>query len=613
MAQTESSDFSVSEPWEHSLDEIDYGRLLERPASEEQAASLTADWILQEFDLYYRESRKIPGLAKAAFEHRDPAASVALSKSRLSMYSVSITALGARLREAYPELLGCERLWRAIESRYVTRVEERYASDLAMAYIRSVRRIINRGEWAPVEYAFIASQSSSAKLAAASCRRFASAAPVQPETIAQLLRMPNFSVPFRDLDSDASRVAERINQTLSADTSDPDAIRAIEMVDAGFFRDHGAYLVGRVILRDASPLPLIIALLNDENGIFVDALLTSEADGHNLFSSTLANFHATNPHYHELAAFLHMVMPRRPLGLHYSTIGFNHVGKVAVMNELKRELASSGGVFETAVGFPGTVAMGFALPSSEYNLKVIRDTPTAQYKWGAFEGIDSVLKKYARVHEINRTGSMLDNIIYYNLKLDRAWFAAALLDELLEFAGASVSLQGSAVVLKHLIVQRRVTPLPVFLENASRREAEAAIVNLGHCIKNNAAANIFNKDLDARNYGVSRFQKVFLFDYDALEPFSEIKIHTNVDMDDGEEDVPDWFYEDGVVFLPEEVETGLRIPNRALSAVFRDVHADLLTTGYWERIQRDLRAGKVPMARVYPESRRFEPNAGIAV
>ena len=87
--------------------------------------------------------------------------------------------------------------------------------------------------------------------------------------------------------------------------------------------------------------------------------------------------------------------------------------------------------------------------------KVIRDKPTANYKSGTFGGIESVMKKYGRVHEINRTGSMLDNIIYYNLKLDRSWFDSALRDELLAEAGETVSLRGDAVITKYLIVQRR--------------------------------------------------------------------------------------------------------------------------------------------------------------
>ena len=277
------------------------------------------------------------------------------------------------------------------------------------------------------------------------------------------------------------------------------------MIDAGFYRNRGAYIVGRIVLSGSVTVPFVIALLNDDQGIYVDAVLTTEADTHNIFSSTVGNFHVTSPYYHELSAFLNSFMPNRPLGLHYSTIGFNHVGKVAVIDELKDELAAHNEAFEVAVGFPGTVAIGFSAPSSAYTLKVIRDKPTALYKWGEYAGLESVLDKYRRIHEINRTGSMLDNIIYYNLRLDRGWFDAPLLDELLNEAGGSVSAIGDFLVFKHLIVQPKMIPLPVFLEGASQGDAETAVVSLGHCIKNNAAANIYNKDLDGRNYGVSKF------------------------------------------------------------------------------------------------------------
>ena len=412
------------------------------------------------------------------------------------------------------------------------------------------------------------------------------------------------SVPYKDRIRDAELVSERLNDI--CESRGAPAMDSIEMINAGFFRNRGGYIVGRVVMVDKSLHPLIIALLNSEDGIYVDAVLSSEADAHNIFSSTLANFHVTNNYYHELSEFLHSIMPKRPLGLHYSTIGFNHVGKVAVMNELRDELIGSDDVLETAVGFRGTVAIGFSSPKSAYNLKVIRDKPTANYKWGTFDGIESVMKKYGRVHEINRTGSMLDNIIYYNLKLDQNWFDPALLEELLVEAGETVSLRGDAVIIRYLIVQRRMTPLPVFLETATPEEAETAIINLGDCIKNNAAANIFNKDLDARNYGVSRFIKVYLFDYDALEPFTDIKIRSNEDRIDGEEEPPDWFFEDGVVFLPEEIEAGLMIPDRRLRRLFREVHGDLLSTVYWQRIQDDLRAGKVPSVRIYPKSRELK-------
>ena len=143
--------------------------------------------------------------------------------------------------------------------------------------------------------------------------------------------------------------------------------------------------------------------------------------------------------------------------------------------------------------------------------------------------------------------------------------------------------------------------MPVYLENSSDADSETAVVNLGHCIKNNMAANIFNKDLDARNYGVGGFIKVYLFDYDALEKFTDVKIRTNRNQFEGEEDIPDWFFEEGVVFLPEEIETGLRIPNRSLRRLFREVHGELLQVEYWTHIQDELNSGNVPSVRVYPE------------
>lgn len=595
----------MTAPEDMAASKRDFAADIEGAGTEDGKAGLTADWILAEFDAYYRESRQIPERAQRAFEGRDHNESLALSKRRLFFYSSAIRDLGAQLATAFPRLAEDERLWQAVEERYLPMIEGRYEADLAFAFINSIRRKIYHGEWKPEEYSFGTALSSSADVTPKVYRSFPGGSQVSAEAVAEILVIPNFKVPFQDLGEDAYLTAERANENLGLDGRTPDAIRMIEMIDAGFFRNRGAYLVGRIEHKSGDISPFIISLEIDEDGVFVDAVLTSEADTHNLFSSTLANFNVTSPLYHELSAFLHSIMPRRPLGLHYSTVGFNHVGKVAVMNDLRGELATHGEVFDTAVGFRGTVAIGFAAPSSRYALKVIRDHPTAGYKWDTFDGVDAVLRKYGQVHEINRTGSMLDNIIFYNLKLDQDWFAPALLDELLAEAGENVSVQDGAVAFKHLIVQMKMIPLPVFFESASEDDVEAAIINLGHCIKNNAAANIFNKDLDARNYGVGAFHKVFLFDYDALEPFGEIKIRTNMGRFDGEEDPPDWVFEDGVVFLPEEMEPGLRIPNRALSRLFRQVHGDLMSVEYWERMQRELGEGQVPSIRVYPEDRKI--------
>lgn len=575
-----------------------------RARGEAGAVQLTAAAILAVFDAYYMEYNRLAWAAKEAFENRDPATSLTVARRRLTIYSETVRQAARRLTRVLPELTADEPLWRRIEEAYAPLTAGRYEQDLALAYIHSARRILFQDEWTPVEYSFgITSQAGQRQVTVH--RDFPGGASITPELVMEILRAPDFDKPFQDVELDAATVAGRANRDYGFDGGDRRAFQAIQVIKSGFYRNRGVYIVGRLIMKDYSYRPFVLSLDNHTRGIFVDALLTREADAHNLFSSTLANFHVTIPHYHELAAFLYSIMPQRPLGLHYSTFGVNHLGKVAVVEELRRELMASGESYNVAVGFRGTVAIGFSAPSSDYVLKVIRDAPTENYKWGAFEGIPTVLSKYSRVHEINRTGSMLDNLIYYNIRLDKGWFAPELMAELLEFAGETVSEQGDYLVFRHLIVQTKMIPLPVFLETASAADARTAVVNLGHCIRNNAAANIFNKDLDGRNYGVSRFLKVYLFDYDAVEPLTDIKIRTNQGRFDGEEDVPDWFFEEGYVFLPEETDVGLRIPDRALKDLFRKAHAELLTLDYWEGVQRALQKGLVPRLRVYPDETRL--------
>jgi len=563
---------------------------------------ITAEWVLLQFEQFYREFLEVPYQAKAAFEQQNHGVSIWLSRHRLSLYSSYIHRMGAHLKAVQPNVSFDADFLDDLEKLYWSMVADRYESDVAYAFLHSIRRIVHRDEWKPVEYGFWDAADGQQKFPVEMLRRYDVAGQLETSLLEDILQLPDFSVRFANLSDDARLVRARIQRFA---TRRKTQVSQIEMIDAGFYRNRGAYLVGRIRFANGGWTPLIIALLNQDSGIYCDAVILDEHLVHNLFSSTLANYHVTTDHYHELSAYLHSLMPHRALGLHYSTIGYNHLGKVAVIRELKQELAASGGVLDTAIGEAGTVAIGFSGPRSAYNLKVIRNHPTEGYKWGKFDGIDSVKEKYSRVHEINRTGSMLDNIIYFNIALETSLFAASLLDDLLAAASDTVSLQGDSVVFKYLIVQPRMTPLPVFLAKAGEREVRVVIDSLGDCIKNNAAANIFNKDLDARNYGVSHFLKVYLFDYDALEDFIDVKIRSNADRIDGEEDIPDWYFEDGVIFLPEEIEAGLCIRDRAQRQLFRELHGDLMTPAYWENLQRELRLDRVPAIKVYPDTCRL--------
>ena len=244
---------------------------IEAAGSIDERAGLAARWILAEFDAYYVESRIIPNLAKAAFERRDPATSLDLSLRRLSVYSITVHALARRLRKALPSAAEDESFWERIESRYLTLIEGRYESDIAFAYIHSARRMMYEGMWKPVEYAFLNHHEPVPERSAAVRIDF----PIPPDgdlatLVDRILDVPRFERPWRDREGDVRRVAERLQAIC-------DSIKRhlveIQMTDAGFFRNRGAYIVGQIVFDDASATPLILALLNHEAGIYVQAVL----------------------------------------------------------------------------------------------------------------------------------------------------------------------------------------------------------------------------------------------------------------------------------------------------------------------------------------------------
>jgi isocitrate dehydrogenase kinase/phosphatase len=568
----------------------------------------TARLLLAVFDDFYRILCEYPYRAMRAFETIDPQASIRISRERLGLYSKYITHHGPRIHAAFPALADNPNVWDQVDRLFSAMITDRYEADVAFSFAHSIRRNICHELWRPVAYSFPPPSKHRALSMASVFRRIPIQGHIDAELVASALTTPGFSVPFRDLRGDSERIVERINFLLDSDAPDAELPIALDVVEAGFFRERVAFVVGRWVLSDSSCVPFVVALVNGPSGIVVDALLHRVADVHNLFSSTLANFHVTTRLYYQTCVFLFSLMPRRPLGHHYSTIGFNHVAKVAILNEVIEQLSQSGQKFQRSPGFVGTVALGFTFESCSYHLKVIRDRPTASYKWGEFPGVAAVLDKYRVVHEINRAGSMLDNVMYFNLTLEKDMFDPALLADICREATGNVHVEGNSVFIRSLIVQLKIVPLPVYLETADESEIRSVIVSLGHCIRNNAATNIFNKDLDSRNYGVGRYGRVLLFDYDAVEKLTEVKIRTNSDREPGEEDIPPWFFEEGTIFLPEEIEYGLQLKNELACRTFRRVNADLMTVDYWLQMQQKLLRDEVPELSMYPESCKLSDN-----
>ena len=80
-----------------------------------------------------------------------------------------------------------------------------------------------------------------------------------------------------------------------------------------------------------------------------------------------------------------------------------------------------------------------------------------------------MIDKYRVVHEINRAGSMLDNVMYFNLRLDRDLFEPGVAGgDPAARRRAARSSTATASFIRSLIVQLKIVPLPVYLADRER-------------------------------------------------------------------------------------------------------------------------------------------------
>ena len=212
-------------------------------------------------------------------------------------------------------------------------------------------------------------------------------------------------------------------------------------------------------------------------------------------------------------------------------------------------------------------------------------------------------EKYRLVDEINRAGSMLDNVMYFNLRLDRAMFEPDLLEELCAESSSSVHVDQDGVLLRSLIVQLKIIPLPVYLRDAAERNARGHR-QAGRCIRNNAATNIFNRDLDSRNYGVGRYGSVLVRLRRGGEA-DHVKMYESRPRA-GKRSRSGLVLRGRCRVLPEELQHGMQLMNRSARKCFREENLDLLSVEYWEEIQQKLLRGEIPELQMFPESCKLD-------
>ncbi|MBT8372282.1 MAG: bifunctional isocitrate dehydrogenase kinase/phosphatase [Deltaproteobacteria bacterium] len=576
---------------------------MSHPPIDSRLANQTADAIFKSFIIYRTRFREITRRAKLRFKDHDWKGMQADAAQRLGLYKNAVDRIEIDIRRLLADRIQEKQVWASIKAVYSDMLLRIDDWELAETFFNSVTRRIYAtvGVNSDIEFVNTDFNVPPTQTKSNIFYTFEAREPTA-DLIQQIFAKYQLMVPFLDIEHDADQIASKIKIHLSQMGSS-DKIDRIDMARNVFYRGMGAYLIGR-IYKDSVLIPLAIALLNLPDGGVVDGVLLNEDDVSILFSFTRAHFHVEVDRPYDLIHFLKTILPNKRIAELYISTGFNKHGKTELYRELLEHLtACYEDRFDVSRGQRGMVMIVFNMPSDDLVFKLIRDQFGTPKKTTRRE----VIGKYDMVFRHDRAGRLIDAHEFEYLKFDACCFSPQLLTELSQNARKTVRIGNDFIIVNHGYVERRVTPLDVFLKNADESQAQNAVIDWGHAIKDLAVSNIFPGDILLKNFGITRHGRVVFYDYDEICTLTSCHFRNLPPAADYEDEMASepWFYVDENDVFPEEFIKFIGLPD-PLKAVFLQHHADLFEIDFWQRAQEAIQAGELPHIFPYSESCRFK-------
>jgi isocitrate dehydrogenase kinase/phosphatase len=569
-----------------------------------EVAQRIADTLIEGFDRHYRLFRETSARAKHRFEQADWAGAQRAVMERISFYDERVRECVDRLRRELAADTLDDATWQRAKLLYIGLLVDHKRPELAETFFNSVvTRILHR-TYVHNDFIFVR--------AAISTEYIRSEPPIYRsyypgegglhETLVEVLRGVGWSRPFADLERDVGFVLRALLEHLGGQWPAREPNYQLQVLSAVFYRNKAAFVIGRIV-NGHEETPFVIPVLHDAGGrLALDTVILEPADINVLFSLSRAYFMADLDVPSGTVEFLQAVMPTKPRSELYTAVGLGKQGKTLFYRDLLQHLHHSRDRFVEAPGTRGQVMHVFNLPSYPYVFKVIRDV------FGPTKTTDreTVKRKFLMVKEVDRVGRMADALEFVDLALPRDRFAPELLEQLRELAPSTIEVEGESLVVRHCYVERRMTPLNLFLESASPPQVESVVREYGDAIRELAIANIFPGDMLWRNFGVTRYGRVVFYDYDEIEFLTDCTFREIPPAPTPEAELSDepWYPVGPRDVFPEEFASFLLGSPKVREAFLRH-HAELLQPAFWRDCQRRVAAGEIVDFFPYPEAVRF--------
>lgn len=563
-----------------------------------------AEAILEGYLSYRDGFREITRRAGRRFETRDWSGAVADGAERLDLYATSMEGLQTRLNAVLRKRAGDRIVWTGAKTVFRTLIAGRPDTELRETWFNSISRRVFQRVGVDPEAEFVASDFGPPPEVDGLplVRRYQVAGDAR-ELIRRILADGWFGgAQVANLEEDAELAARR----LAADVRSRGGaapITGAEIVRTPFYRRKGAYLIGR-IYAGAAWLPVALALVHTPDGVTIDAVLTDEDDISIIFSFAQSHFSVDVEPAYRLIRYLRELLPRKPVADLYIALGEHKHGKTEIYRQLLDHLRASPERFTQTPGIPGMVMIVFAIPGHDMVLKVIRDHfPPAKTLTRS-----TVKDKYRLVFRHDRAGRLVEAQEFEQLRFDRDRFSPELLDEFARDADRTVTIDEHHVSIQHAYIERRVTPLDVFVKQAATAVAHEAVADFGQAMKELASNNIFPGELLPKNFGVTRHGRVVSYDYDELGFLTEFVFKPMPEADTHDDFMADeaWYGVEPNEVFPEEMNRFLGL-SAALSAVLKERHSELYDWRFWADMQRRVKAGEI--VDIYPYRRALRLRA----
>lgn len=564
--------------------------------------------MLDGFDDYRTCFRCITDGAKARFEQACWQQIQQASAARILLYEQKVGELTGKLHSLFTagrplDVSG----WPKVKAAYIELIDPRLDGELAETWFNSIFCGLFSHDLISDGCMFI----HSTRPASHSRSRPAQTRLYLPQgDLASMLRQVcddyRFEVPYTDLPADLRHLEAQLRESLP-DWVCKDPTLCVELFSSVFYRNKGAYLIGRIRAGDEQ-WPLALALLHREGqGIVVDALITDEAEVSIIFSFTRSYFMVDVPVPAGFVELLKRILPGKHIAELYTSIGFYKQGKSEFYRALIHHLSTTDDRFVMAPGVRGMVMSVFTLPGFNTVFKIIKDrfSPSKNVSRA------TVIDKYRLVKNVDRVGRMADTQEFADFRFPVARFEPACLAELLLVAPLTVQLEGDETVLiRHCWTERRMIPLNLYLEQASPAQTLEVLDDYGLAIKQLAAANIFPGDMLLKNFGVTRHGRVVFYDYDEICLLTEANFRRIPQPRTPEDEMASepWYSIGPLDVFPEEFPPFL-FADPQQRRLFASLHGELYDAGYWQALQAAIRQGKV--IDVFPYRRRGRLNAAI--